>query len=471
MKDGFLEYKKSSDFEIIFGRNFKGDLIVPEKVTRIGSFAFSRCKEITSFKSFSYSLVDIGDQSFFQCENLNTVFFQQESNLNLGNLCFAGSKSLTKIEIVCKSVNFGKSCFIGCTNLQELTIKGCEICINNDCFKFCISISVLKFVKAKKVEIKSNQFEKLKFLKEVVIESDSDVILGSGCFSYAEKLESVQITGKTINISNSCFTDCSSLSKLKISNASIVSIGASGFSKSHKLEEINIGVNHCLQIGEYCFCESGIKTCVLEGNEIKVGKLCFSNCSFLRSLSIVKSEIVKFDEKAFENSKIKEIVIKAQKQFITDSYCFSNANELNSVLISSKKVEINSFCFLNCVSMTQFIVLEADDTQINDNVFDGCKALDTVKVSSKSHLKLGNFCFNAAANLKTVGISSQQIFFGSNCLDNCSSLSKIECNSAQVICCYKNSFKGMDSKEIINCPPETNVKIIENQNDDIFTIY
>lgn len=180
---------------------------------------------------------------------------------------------------------------------------------------------------------------------------------------------------------------------------------------------------------------------------------------------------MKFDEKAFENSKIKEIVIKAQKQFITDSYCFSNANELNSVLISSKKVEINSFCFLNCVSMTQFTVLEADDTQINDNVFDGCKALDTVKVSSKSHLKLGNFCFNAAANLKTVGISSQQIFFGSNCLDNCSSLSKIECNSAQVICCYKNSFKGMDSKEIINCPPETNVKIIENQNDDICTIY
>lgn len=40
MKDGFLEYKKSSDFEILFGRNFKGDLIVPEKVTRIGSFAF-----------------------------------------------------------------------------------------------------------------------------------------------------------------------------------------------------------------------------------------------------------------------------------------------------------------------------------------------------------------------------------------------------------------------------------------------
>lgn len=90
IKNKFLIYKKEEDFEILFApRDFEGEYLVPEGVTRIGNYSFSRCKGITSLKSISGSLVKVGSHSFDHCENLESVDFNQDSTLILDSFCFS----------------------------------------------------------------------------------------------------------------------------------------------------------------------------------------------------------------------------------------------------------------------------------------------------------------------------------------------------------------------------------------------
>lgn len=216
-KDGFLIYKKMSELEILFApSNVEGEILVPEEVTRIGSYSFSRCQKITSLKSSSFQLKEVGSHSFCQCKNLKSVVFQQqESQVNFDSCCFSGTRSLETVELSCKSIQFGNSCFIVATNLNEVKIKGSEVNTNNDCFKHCSSIRCLS-IQADKVEIGDNQFSNLKLLEEIRIEVKSDANFGVGCFSGAENLKSVTIIGKNVYISNSCFINWHSPSKLTI---------------------------------------------------------------------------------------------------------------------------------------------------------------------------------------------------------------------------------------------------------------
>lgn len=206
-----------SELEILFApSNVEGEILVPEEVTRIGSYSFSRCQKITSLKSSSFQLKEVGSHSFCQCKNLKSVVFQQqESQVNFDSCCFSGTRSLETVELSCKSIHFGNSCFIVATNLNEAKIKGSEVNINNDCFKHCSSIRCLS-IQDDKVEIGDNQFSNLKLLEEIKKKLNQMPILELFFFSGAENLKSVTIIGKNVCISNSCFINWHSPSKLTI---------------------------------------------------------------------------------------------------------------------------------------------------------------------------------------------------------------------------------------------------------------
>ena len=98
-----------------------------------------------------------------------------------------------------------------------------------------------------------------------------------------------------------------------------------------------------------------------------------------------------------------------------------------------------------------------------ENAFNECNSIDTFEISSKAYLEIGNMCFNNSKKLITFNTSCKQIIFGSNCFNNCSSLSHIDCKYANHIQSFENSFNGKDPKEFLKCPSETPLKLIENR--------
>lgn len=91
------------------------------------------------------------------------------------------------------------------------------------------------------------------------------------------------------------------------------------------------------------------------------------------------------------------------------------------------------------------------------------KILENVDVSAFDRFKASIFCFNKAYKLKTVKIDSRNILNGGHCFENCSSLSQVDCPSANEIIFYKSSFNGMHYSECLKCPPTTKIKLIENK--------
>ena len=73
-----------------------GDVVIPDGVTSIGSYAFNNCTGMTSV-TIPNSVTEIGDDAFWGCTSLTSVVIPN---------------SVTSI---------GSDAFIGCTNLARVT--------------------------------------------------------------------------------------------------------------------------------------------------------------------------------------------------------------------------------------------------------------------------------------------------------------------------------------------------------------
>ena len=129
------------------------ELVVPDSVTSIGSFAFYRCASLTSI-TIPDSVTSIGDDAFFNCYNLKEVFYQgnvenwlsiqfegYDSNpcCNVANLYF-NDVLVTELVIPDSVTSIGYSAFEGCTALKSITIPDSVTSIGDDAFYWCYNL-------------------------------------------------------------------------------------------------------------------------------------------------------------------------------------------------------------------------------------------------------------------------------------------------------------------------------------------
>lgn len=149
-KEGFVNNDQVplKDFEIIYGNNVEGELIIPEyvendgqsyTVVEIGKYGFSN--DLTSVKlpstiktinessfyktgltsiDIPESVRTIGAHAFQECRNLSSVRLP-EGLLSIGAFSFYNCSELDSIELPSSLDAIGASAFTGCTNLKSIT--------------------------------------------------------------------------------------------------------------------------------------------------------------------------------------------------------------------------------------------------------------------------------------------------------------------------------------------------------------
>lgn len=163
--------------EITSGENkYSGDFKIPESVTfrnrelkvvRVGNWAFSSCKNLTSV-TIPNSVGSIGQGAFSSCSFLTTV--------NIPN-------SVTMIELWA---------FKSCNSLTEITIPNSVTIIEKEAFRNCSAITVMS-IPSSVTEIGRYAFQDCTNLTTLVIES-SENSLGLG----VESFKDTQIINLTI---------------------------------------------------------------------------------------------------------------------------------------------------------------------------------------------------------------------------------------------------------------------------------
>ena len=115
------------------------DITIPNSVTEIGNYAFSGCSNLTEI-TIPNSVTEIGNSAFSRCSNLTEITIPN-SVTEIGNYTFSGCSSLTEITIPNSVTEIGHDAFYGCSNLTEITIPNSVTEIGNRAFSRCSSLA------------------------------------------------------------------------------------------------------------------------------------------------------------------------------------------------------------------------------------------------------------------------------------------------------------------------------------------
>lgn len=343
-----------------------------------------------------------GNKVFERLTSLKTVNFDPSCNIGIiGADAFLGCTSLSEVVLLPASLKtIEESAFSGCTSLHKIDTKNVTY-IGENAFKDCVSLySVNLSGVTDKANIKNNAFAGCTRLIEAVstLSFTPDELKAKG-LSGAKIVASSEITpdGDFI-FSNAAKTDLISY----VGDDEVVtlpdgsySIHERAFSGNTKITQVSFGAAQVTGIGAYAF----------------------SGCTSLRKIEITKPEenFTGLGMHAFDGCTSLETVIFAEGlslQYVNE-FTFNNCTSLKSISIPASVTEIKENAFRGChalesVTFNQFernpgtgIIKEYKLTTIGANSFDSCSSLKFIEIP-ETVTTIGMYAFDGCTSLATV---------------------------------------------------------------------
>lgn len=140
----------NNDFEIENGVLVKytgagGDVVIPDGVTSIGDWAFSRCVGLTSV-TMPDSVTSIEDHAFCECTSLTSIVIPNGVT-TIGDYMFHSCKSLTSVTIPDSVTSIGSGVWNSCERLTSVKIPDSLNSIGNWAFACCKSLTSIMIPK------------------------------------------------------------------------------------------------------------------------------------------------------------------------------------------------------------------------------------------------------------------------------------------------------------------------------------
>ena len=117
-------------------------VVIPETVTKIGSFVFAECMQITSV-TVPASVTEIGKHTFYGCISLETVNIDTLAITEIKAATFFGCNSLTSVTIPANVETIGTAAFYGCEKLETVVISEGVKMIGAQAFQSCPALASL----------------------------------------------------------------------------------------------------------------------------------------------------------------------------------------------------------------------------------------------------------------------------------------------------------------------------------------
>ena len=401
------------------------NVVVPEKVTSIGKYAFKGYDSLTEI-IIPNSVTSIGDNAFSSCTNLTEITIPN-SVTSIGTAAFSGCTSLKEIIIPNSVTSIADMAFSGCTNLTKITIPDSVTSIGDHAFSSCTNLT------------------------EIII-PDSVTSIGDYAFSSCTNLTKITIPDNVTSIGDSAFSSCTNLTEIKIPD-SVTSVGDNAFSGCTSLTEIIIP-DSVTSMGDSAFSGCTIKTLIVgndsksithemtKGLEDQIEKViipssvtsvrynAFYGCKKLTEITIPDS-VTSIGDSAFSGCTIKTLIVGNDSKSITYEMTNGLESQIEKVIIPSSVTSIGDSAFSGCINLTE-ITLPDNVTSIGNKAFSGCINLTEIKIPD-SVTSVGNNAFSGCTKLTEIIIP-----------DSVTSLS----NSAFSGCTIKKLIVGNNSKSI-----------------------
>ncbi len=214
---------------LYIGNNEVTELIIPEGISEIKSYAFYDCRGLTSV-TISNSVTSIGNSAFYNCINLYIVNNLSQLNITAGNSDYGYVASYA--HLVVSDVNFADK-------LEEIDgVMYYKQSSTNYKAVYVVDTTITSVIlNQNTTEICSKAFSSCGSLTSITI-PNSVTSIGNHAFEYCSSLTSITIPESVTSIGDYAFIGCRSLTSVTIPN-SVTSIGDLAFSSCSKLYIVN----------------------------------------------------------------------------------------------------------------------------------------------------------------------------------------------------------------------------------------
>lgn len=413
----------ASDFVIEDGilkeyRGPGGDVVVPEGVTSVGPWTFSKRGDLTSI-TLPDSVSDIGIKAFSGCYNLTSVTLPKGIT-NIADSVFSSCCSLTGITLPESLTSIGNEAFSYCRNLTSITIPENVTSIGDNTFAHCENLANITIPESV-TSIGDWAFQYCKNLTNVTI-PESVTSIGDYAFDYCVNLTSVIIQEGVKSIGNRAFAYCRNLTNITIPE-SVMSIGDGALCGCKRLADAD---GFVIMRGVLFYYASSGGNLVIPKGVTRIGAGAFGGCEDLTNITIPES-VTSIGGSAF-----------------------SKCKNLTSITIPESVTSIGGTAFSNCESLTSITIPEGV-TSIEDGTFDHCENLTDITIP-ESVTSIGNWAFDHCKNLTSVTIPESVTDIG------CGAFS--HCNLTSIT--IPNGVTSIEDETFSYCENLTSITIPEN---------
>ena len=322
-------------------KDFHGEYVIPNGVTRIGKNAFRNCKGLNSI-TIPNSVTSIGDEAFSSCRGLTSVHIS-----DIAAWCaifFRGYKA--------NPFYYSHNIYLNETLITDLVIPNSVKKIVGGAFCFCSCLTSVTIPNSV-TSIGGSAFYECSGLTSVTI-PDSVTSIEDDAFSGCRGLTSITIPNSVISIGDHAFFCCSGLTSLTIPN-SVKCIGWNAFSCCSGLTSVEIS-NSVTSIGSGAFSVcSGLTSVTIPNNVTSIGDRAFYSCSGLTSVTIPNS-VTSIGDGAFYGCRgLTTVTIPDSVTNIGDA-AFYNCSSLTSVTIGNRVTSIEEFTFCHCSALHKILI-------------------------------------------------------------------------------------------------------------------
>lgn len=264
-------------------------LTIPQSVTSLENGSFSGCFGLTSIK------VEDGNPNYDSRKNCNALIETASNNLmtgcmntfipptvtSIGSYAFSKCRGLTSIIIPANVGYISNSAFSYCTGLKAFVIPNSVTSISSNIFAYCRNLASITIPNSV-TSIDGFAFDGCKSLTVVDI-PNSVKYIGDAAFQGCNGLTSVNIPNTVTFIGDATFAGCSGLTSINIPNT-LSSIKSAVFYHCSGLTSVTIP-NSVTSIEDFAFdgC-SGLTTITIGNSVWNIGEYAFTGCDNLTDM-------------------------------------------------------------------------------------------------------------------------------------------------------------------------------------------